>query len=170
MKPMEMNNIFILKDLISLGGGQIKGRKKMQKIVYIIQELKNPFKPSFKFEWNYYGVYSDELANELRIGEFFNIVKETPIEEYGYHSYAIETVNDTVTKSTPIKENIQLGELMKFLNSKEARVLEVLSSIIFFKQKGFSKEEAKDKLFEFKGHLEGFFDEAYDVLEKLKTE
>ena len=116
MKPMEMNNIFILKDLISLGGGQIKGRKKMQKIVYIIQELKNPFKPSFKFEWNYYGVYSDELANELRIGEFFNIVKETPIEEYGYHSYAIETVNDTVTKSTPIKENIQLGELMKFLN------------------------------------------------------
>lgn len=166
---MEMNNIFILKDLIDLGGGQIMGRKKIQKIIYIIQEMKNPFQPPFEFKWNYYGVYSDELADELSVGEFFNIIQETPVVEYDYRSYAIETVEETMTEATFIKEDTQLRKLIQFLNGKESRLLEVLSSIMFFEKKGFTDEEVRNEVFRFKGHLREFFDDAYNVLNEIKV-
>lgn len=166
---MDMNNIFILKDLVNLGGGQVMGRKKMQKIIYIIQEkFGNLFEPSFEFKWNFYGVYSDELASELSIGEFFNIFRETPVKRYDYLSYAIEVVDETVTETTFITQNEQLNKLMQFLNDKESRLLEVLSSIIFFRGKGFSVEEIECELFKFKGHLREFFDDAYVALGEVE--
>lgn len=169
MRPMDMNNIFILKDLVNLGGGQVMGRKKMQKIIYIIQEeFGNLFDPSFEFKWNFYGVYSDELASELSIGEFFNIFRETPVKKYDYLSYAIEVVDETVTETTSVIQNEQLNKLMRFLNDKESRLLEVLSSIIFFRGKGLPEEGIECELFKFKGHLRGFFDDAYAALEKVR--
>lgn len=163
---MEMNNIHKLRDMINLGGKQIKGRKKMQKIVYIVQDLVNPFNPPFEFKWNFYGVYSDELAGELNVGEFFNIFKETLVIEYNYRSYAIEVLDDTEPVSTD--ENEQLRKLMQFLNAQEPRLLEVLSSIIYFKNKGCSETEIKSQLLEFKGHLAEFYDDAYNALEEIQ--
>ena len=74
---MEMDNVFILRDVISLGGGQVLGRKKLQKIVYIMQEFMGIFDPPFKYRWNYYGVYSYDLAAALDVGKFFDIFTET---------------------------------------------------------------------------------------------
>lgn len=57
---------------------------------------------------------------------------------------------------------------MQSLNDKESRLLEVLSSIIFFKGKGLSEEEIRCELFKFKGHLREFFDDAYVALEETE--
>ncbi|MFA5536977.1 MAG: hypothetical protein WDA53_07400 [Bacillota bacterium] len=138
----------------------------MQKIVYIVQEFVNPFNPPFEYKWNYYGVYSEELAGEVNIGEFFNIFKETPVIEYNYQSYAIEIPGDA--EMTGAEQNVLLGSLMAFLNDQEPRLLEVLSSIIFFEKKGLSEEEINAQLLKFKGHLHEFFDDAYEALEKIK--
>lgn len=163
---MEMNNVFVLRDMINLCGGQVIGRKKMQKIVYIVQEFANPFELPFEYKWNYYGVYSNDLTDELRIGQFFKIFEETPVKEHGYQSYAIKVKDNT--EPTDAIRNKLLGELMRFLNSKEPRLLEVISSIVFFEKEGFSQDEINSRLLEFKGHLKEFFDDAYDALEIIK--
>jgi len=165
-KIMDLNDVLVLRDMISLGGGQIIGRKKMQKIVYIAQKFSNPFNVPLAYKWNYYGVYSDELTSKLRIGQFFKIFEEIPVMDYGYQSYAIR-VKDNTEKTHAINNNV-LKELMQHLNSKEPRLLEVISSIIYFKNEGLTEEEIDLRLREFKGHLEKFFAPAYDDLKKIK--
>lgn len=164
---MDLSNVFILRDLINFGGGQIEGRKKIHKIVYIIQQLANPFQPPYEFRWNYYGVYSEDLAGELSIGEFFGILRETPIMEYGYRTYAIEVADET--NHSVIAGDERLKRLVAYLNSKEPRLLEVLSSIMFFENEGLKGEAINEKLYAYKGHLAEFFDEAYRVYEELKA-
>lgn len=163
---MKLDNVFMLRDVVKLGGEQIKGRKKMQKIIYILQQLVNPFEPPFKFKWNYYGVYSDELAGELGIGEFFGILKEKPIMEYGYQTYAIVAVDDS--NPTRIASNEQVKSLITSLNDKEPRLLEVLSSILYFENEGLTEDKINDQLLAYKGHLKEFFDEAYNVYKEIK--
>ena len=34
MRPMDMNNIFILKDLVNLGGGQVREEKNAKDYLY----------------------------------------------------------------------------------------------------------------------------------------
>ncbi len=57
---------------------------------------------------------------------------------------------------------------MVYLNSKEPRLLEVLSSILYFKKQDYSKDEIDALLHEYKGHLTDFFEQAYIDLEKAK--
>lgn len=57
--------------------GEISGRKKLQKIVYIAKKLSFPFHE--KFQFHFYGPYSEELT--LRIEElcdmgYLNEVRE----------------------------------------------------------------------------------------------
>ncbi len=49
--------------------GEIAGRKKLQKIIYIAKKLSFPFQE--KFEFHFYGPYSEELT--LRIEELCNM-------------------------------------------------------------------------------------------------
>lgn len=163
---MNWKNTRKLRDLVKLCGGEIVGRKKMQKIVFIIQECVDPFEPSFEYRWNYYGVYSTDLSSELEIGQFFKILQETPVNEHGYQSYAITVIDEV--EATPLMENEKLKSLAEFLNAQESRLLEVISSIIFFRKQGYSPEEEKAQLAALKGHLSDFFEEAYSVLEKIE--
>jgi len=48
--------------------GEIVGRKKLQKMVYIAKKLNFPFQE--KFEFHFYGPYSEELT--LRVEELCN--------------------------------------------------------------------------------------------------
>ena len=65
--------------------GEISGRKKLQKIVYIAKKLSFPFKE--KYQFHFYGPYSEELT--LRIEElcemgYLNEVRE---KRAGYYQY-----------------------------------------------------------------------------------
>lgn len=160
-----LDNIFALRDVISMCGGKIRGRKKIQKIVYILQELADlPLKP-YQFKWNYYGVYSEELANDLGVGESFGILKEHEDEEYGYRTYIIEAVD--FSQPTLLSSDRKLKDIVQYLSQQETRVLEVLSSIIFFRNEGYDGEELKGKLTTFKGHLAAFFDQAFKAYDEL---
>lgn len=163
---MDISNVLVIRDLINLSGGQVIGKKKIQKIIYIVQKkFDNIFDPPLEFEWDFYGVYSNELAHELSIGEYFNIFKEVSVKEYNYLNYAIETVNKT--QATFITQNKKLKEVMIFLNNKELRFLEILSFIILLKERGFSKDKIGHELLKFRKHLKESFTEAYTTLENM---
>lgn len=44
--------------------GEIVGRKKLQKMIYILKKLNYPFQE--KFQFHFYGPYSEELTLRLK--------------------------------------------------------------------------------------------------------
>ncbi|NLJ72245.1 MAG: hypothetical protein GX333_04425 [Syntrophomonadaceae bacterium] len=161
-----LDNIYILRDIINIAGGHIVGRKKLQKIIYIIQQLCNPFNNPYEYRWNYYGVFSEELASEIHTGKVFGIFGENYIDEYGYRTYVIEVIDSS--NLSDIEKNKQLKSIVEFLVSKEPRVLEVISSIMYFQSRGLDKLEIEKKLNELKGHLSSFFECAFTAQEELQ--
>lgn len=162
-----LDNINILCDVVKSFGGKIYGRKRMHKIIFILQEKGFMPKTIYQFRWNYYGVYSDELANDVDLGEFFDMIKE--VEEYvgSNKTYVIESVpSNYITK---IINDQAIQRAIEILSHKETRVLEVLSSIIYFEKQGLKGKDLDKKLDFFKGHLNKYFEEAFETYEELDT-
>ncbi|MFS8631137.1 MAG: YwgA family protein, partial [Bacillales bacterium] len=65
--------------------GEIVGRKKLQKMIYIAKKMSFPFQERFQF--HFFGPYSEELT--LRVEELCNMgfLQETMEKKGGYHQY-----------------------------------------------------------------------------------
>src|SRR6478672_10315481 len=65
--------------------GEIAGRKKLQKMIYIAKKISFPFQERFQF--HFYGPYSEELT--LRVEELCNMgfIEEVKEKKGGYYQY-----------------------------------------------------------------------------------
>ena len=149
--------------------GEITGRKKLQKMIYIAKKIEFPFHDRFQF--HFYGPYSEELTTrveELCNMGFLNEVKE---KKGGYFQYRY-------TLTDPGKEFLSLNEVeMPFLadcfsdmNEQNARFLELVSTILYFDN--LSKDEVTNKVLTLKSsqrYTEAEIDEAYQYIETLKA-
>ncbi|MCM3567150.1 YwgA family protein [Neobacillus mesonae] len=152
-----------------MAAGEVVGRKKLQKMIYIAKKIHFPFNDRFQF--HFYGPYSEELTTrveELCNMGFLNEVKE---KKGGYYQYRY-------TLTEPGKEFLTLNEVdMPFLenffldmNEQNARFLELVSTVLFFDE--LEKEEVMNKVFTLKKsqrYTEAEIDEAYQYIESLKT-
>ncbi len=149
--------------------GEIVGRKKLQKMIYIAKKIHFPFNDRFQF--HFYGPYSEELTTrveELCNMGFLNEVKE---KKGGYFQYRY-------TLTEPGKEFLSLNEVdmplladcLVDMNEKSARFLELVSTVLFFED--LPKEEVMNKVFTLKSsqrYTEAEIDEAYQYIESLKA-
>jgi uncharacterized protein len=149
--------------------GEIIGRKKLQKMIYIAKKVAFPFHERFQF--HFYGPYSEELT--LRVEELCNMgfLNEVKEKKGGYFQYRY-------TLTEPGKEFLSLNEVeMPFLqdclvnmNDQNARFLELVSTILYFDN--LPKEEVTNKVFTLKAsqrYTEAEIDEAYQYIESLKA-
>jgi uncharacterized protein len=149
--------------------GEIIGRKKLQKMIYIAKKVAFPFHERFQF--HFYGPYSEELT--LRVEELCNMgfLNEVKEKKGGYFQYRY-------TLTEPGKEFLSLNEVeMPFLqdclvdmNDQNARFLELVSTVLYFDN--LSKEEVTNKIFTLKAsqrYTEAEIDEAYQYIESLKA-
>ncbi|MEH6943758.1 YwgA family protein [Bacillus sp. JJ722] len=147
--------------------GEIAGRKKLQKMIYIAKKISFPFQE--KFQFHFYGPYSEELT--LRIEElcemgYLNEVKE---KKGGYQQYcytlskAGEDFLDLYKVDMPSVE-----ECLQDMNNQNARFLELVSTVLYFDE--LEKEEVIEKIHTLKSKqkytLEEI-DEAYDYINRL---
>ena len=153
------NRVDQICNLLEELDGVVHGRKKLQKIVFIASELGLLPHQYHDFDWNYYGVYSYELASDIDIANRLQFVKEE--EEYdGLNtSYKYELGE----KGNEVKTEFKLNGDQKFILEKDARFLEVLSSIFYFARKYNDDDKIRDILSKFKGHLSSYFDEAFET-------
>ncbi|AOH57240.1 YwgA family protein [Peribacillus muralis] len=149
--------------------GEISGRKKLQKIVYIAKKLSFPFHE--KFQFHFYGPYSEELT--LRIEElcemgYLNEVRE---KKAGYYQYCY-SITDAGQDFLSIQE-VEMPALEACLldmNERNARFLELVSTVLYFDT--LEKEEVTEKIFTLKSkqkYTPEEIDEAYEYIEQLKT-
>ena len=151
-----------------LVSGEVIGRKKLQKMIYIAKKVDFPFHERFQF--HFYGPYSEELTTrveELCNMGFLNEVKE---KKGGYFQYRY-------TLTEPGKEFLSLNGIeMPFLqdcledmNSQNARFLELVSTVLYFDN--LAKDEVANKVFTLKSsqrYTEAEIDDAYNYIETLK--
>jgi uncharacterized protein len=148
--------------------GEIVGRKKLQKMIYIAKKIDFPFQERFQF--HFYGPYSEELT--LRVEELCNMgfLNEVKEKKGGYYQYRY-----TLTESG--KEFLSLNqvdmpllpECLLDMNDQNARFLELVSTVLYFDN--LPKEEVADKVFTLKSsqrYTQAEVDEAYQYIENLK--
>lgn len=148
--------------------GEVIGRKKLQKIIYIAKKINFPFVERYNF--HFYGPYSEELT--LRIEEMCNLgfVHEMKEKKGGYYQYRY-TLSEEGKKFLGVS-NLDLPNLKAFttdVNDKSSRFLELVSTILFFEE--LEKQEIIEKVHTLKAkqnYSEDEINEAFTYIESLK--
>jgi uncharacterized protein YwgA len=137
--------------------GRIGGRKKLQKIVHILQERGAPFPE--RFEYSYYGMYSQQLRSEVERLESENLVKESPTVAGTTVSYSLEKTDEleTLVRKIGQEQEPAWAETARHLNSLSPHELEGVSTILFLRDCGVSGQALKQRLLGLKPHLESCY-------------
>jgi uncharacterized protein YwgA len=148
--------------------GEIVGRKKLQKMIYILKKLNYPFQE--KFQFHFYGPYSEELT--LKIEELcnLNLMDELKEEKGGYHQYRYTLTEQGERFLSHYEIDMPgIDALVQTLNGQNARFLELVSTVLYFnnlpkeaviekvkvvKQKQHYSDEEIDEAFRFIASLQ----------------
>lgn len=150
--------------------GEVIGRKKLQKMVYIAKKLNYPFYEKYNF--HFYGPYSEEVT--LRVEELCNLgfLNELKENKGGYSQYRYSLTETGAEFLTHYNLELpHLNECMTAMNEQSSRFLELVSTVLFFDN--LPKEEVQEKVFTLKSkqrYTEQEVDEAYEYIEKLRAQ
>jgi uncharacterized protein len=142
--------------------GQVTGRKKLQKMVYIAKKMQFPFQE--KYQFHIYGPYSEELT--LRIEELCNMgfLSEEKEDKGSYVQYRYAVTDEGTSFSSMLsKQCDKLPTVIELMNDKSARFLELVSTLLYFDE--LSKEERIEKVHVVKGKLNFTEEEMSDAFE-----
>lgn len=148
---------------------RVGGRKKLQKMIYILQKNRIPF--AEKFQFHFYGPYSEELT--LRVEELcnLNLLKEEREDKGNYFRYNYEITPE----GKDFVEQFELdmpdfSKQVELLQSKSSRFLELVSTICYFE--GFEKTEVETKVHVVKPkqkYTDDEMAEAWQFIEELQS-
>lgn len=148
--------------------GEVTGRKKLQKMVFIAKKMNFPF--TEKFEFHFYGPYSEELT--LRVEELcnFGFLSEVKEDKGGYSQYRYNITGTGVEFIEAETVNIPgLKECLIDMNEQSSRFLELVSTVMFFEE--LPKSEVIEKVADLKrkqNYSSEEIDEAYGYIDSLK--
>lgn len=148
---------------------QVTGRKKLQKMIYILQQSHVPFEE--KYQFHFYGPYSEELT--LRVEELCNLhfLNEEKEEKSNYHQYHYSITEDGQTFLNQFEVNMpDIEDGINLLQDCSARFLELVSTVLYFSY--LSREEIIDKVHTVKPKLkytDEEMDEAFRFVDVLRN-
>jgi uncharacterized protein len=146
--------------------GEITGRKKLQKMIYIAKKISFPFQERFQF--HFYGPYSEELT--LRVEELCNMgfLNEVKEKKGGYSQYRY-TLSESGKEFLSLNEVAMptLPDCLEDMNEQNARFLELVSTVLYFDN--LTKEEVQEKIFTLKNKQKYTVEEIDAAYEYIKT-
>ncbi|MET3684144.1 uncharacterized protein YwgA [Alkalibacillus flavidus] len=148
---------------------EIVGRKRLQKMVYILK--KSGFDFSERYTFHFYGPYSEELST--RIEELCNLgfINETREKEKGYYQYRYQLTERGETfldQSDLVPEN--MARFILNMDEHSSKFLELVSTMLYFDD--FAKEDVEEKVRTVKSqqnYTEEDFEAAWQFIEQLQA-
>lgn len=148
--------------------GEITGRKKLQKMIYIAKKIDFPFYE--KYDFHFFGPYSEELT--IRIEELCNLgfLNEMHEKKGGYfqYRYSLTEAGEEFLSHYDL-DMPPLKACMEDLNGQSARFLELVSTVFFFDT--LEKEEVKEKVHKLKSkqkYTDDEIEQAYTYIETIR--
>lgn len=131
----------------------IKGRKKLQKIVHILQCSGHSF--GFKYSFYHHGPFSADLKNEIDflVSSDFVSEEEKARGEYTQYVYSLNPSCLSVMKPMGLEIEPDWRELARELSKRPAKVLESISTILYLFDLDLSESEVRDEFKRLKPHL-----------------
>lgn len=164
-----MKKYLILKSLNMVE--KIDGRKKIQKIIYLINnKMSNVFSD---YRFYLYGPYSDQLFYELQNlndDEIINEISNTQSYSYMITNKGKEFLD--LLESKMSVEDIEIFEIVKRLNEYSSEDLEIMASLYYISREfnEISCEEMVEELMERKPYLgEERIREALEIFDLMNT-
>ncbi|MCM3709334.1 YwgA family protein [Sporosarcina luteola] len=142
--------------------GEARGRKKLQKMIYIAKKMDFPF--AEKYELHMYGPYSEELT--LRVEELceMGFLKESCTDKGSYVQYSYNVTEEGGRfLETAAAPHEKLADCIDRLNGKSSRFLELVSTLLYFDY--LPKDEQIEKVRIVKNKLNFTDDEMQDAFE-----
>jgi uncharacterized protein YwgA len=120
--------------VIAAAGGRIVGRIRLQKIIFLIDQL--GFESGFTYSYYHYGPYSEELARAIASAKIFHIIEETyehrVADGASYSVFSVEKILDSkYIKKINSSDHIRSG--LSILNRQNSTVLELAATIYWVK-------------------------------------
>lgn len=149
--------------------GEVVGRKKLQKMIFIAKKLNFPFYE--KYDFHFYGPYSEEVT--LKIEELTNLGLVTEVQEkvngYVQYRYSLSEAGERFLTNFHVNFP-SLRDCVQMMNKENARFLELVSTIFYFDE--FAKDDIIRKVEAVKAkqqYTEQEFEHAFAFIEQLKA-
>lgn len=121
---------------------EVTGRKRLQKMIYILQKCQVPFEERYAF--HVYGPYSEELT--LRVEELCNLTFIDEVKEdkgnYFQYQYKITDQGENFLRQFQLDMPDISGHISQ-LKSRSARFLELVATMLYFDDLTKPEVEAK---------------------------
>jgi len=143
--------------------GKIESKKKLHKLVYLLQQAGEDFDEDFIFY--HFGVFSPTLAGDL---EFAKNAGQIRIEEpqgndWGY----VIKLSDKLPGKPRISLSDSAKKLVQHLADREPQLLETLSTIVYLNRNYYRGSALAQKLRDLKPDLSEHYSEAFKLSREL---
>ncbi|MCM3744224.1 YwgA family protein [Sporosarcina luteola] len=149
--------------------GEARGRKKLQKMIYIAKKMDFPF--AEKYELHMYGPYSEELT--LRVEELceMGFLKESCTDKGSYVQYSYNVTEEGGRfLETAAAPHEKLADCIDRLNGKSSRFLELVSTLLYFDYLPKDEQIAKVRIVKNKlNFTDDEMQDAFDFIAELQA-
>jgi uncharacterized protein YwgA len=123
-----------IASLIKLNGGQIVGKTRLQKIVYLLGVLGHGF--DIEFDYHNFGPFSSELAFAVDDAEALGYISTQ--EHGGFHAVPYTTYTAEFPCPSLDRSDIRATEsALKIMDRYSALVLELAATAVYLKNNGY---------------------------------
>ncbi|MFC4713133.1 YwgA family protein [Planococcus dechangensis] len=154
-------------DFIATAEG-VTGRKKLQKMIYIMKKLNVPF--AEKYAFHIYGPYSEELTARIEELCDMGFLSEALEDKGSYVQYKYTVTSEGIEFRNAIGASfLKHPQAAALLNAKSGRFLELTATLLYFDH--LDREAQIAKLHSVKGKLnftEAEIEEAFLFLGELE--
>ncbi len=149
--------------------GEIAGRKKLQKMIYIAKKLNYPFHE--KYDFHFYGPYSEEVTLKMEELTNLGLVIETEEKVKGYvqYRYALSEEGNRFLANYNVALP-KLSSCVHLLNQQSSRFLELVATMLYFEH--LPKEKMLQKVAVVKEkqlYTDGEIEDALQFIERLQA-
>jgi len=162
-----MNTVILIGQLFKTVGA-VEGRKKLQKIVHILQCFGVPF--HIRFGYLHYGPFSSELQSQLDIFEAEGLLKEEPCMAGNFKTSRFSpqpALLDLVQKVAGTEEANFAG-MAEELNGKSAHELEAISTLLYLRSLGTPEDKLREVFVTLKPKFKDVFEQRLQTVSELR--